>query len=166
MKQHLIHLCFHTVPCTMSLRALILQHSLPLLPRHSFSRQTLSAALQSVQSGPENAETAHSFLESASPTATTRRDPIGLDRLDDIGRENVIDTLFGSGTIAPARALLDAWQDAGLSAMESSEHPQSDVSGRLERRLEYSAGVGEHLVEVGSGLLWFILAICPASPRV
>lgn len=109
-----------TTSTTMSLRSTILHHALPLLPTHSFARQTLLTALSSTRNAPPSP---HS-------------------------QENVIDTLFG-GTVAPARALVDAWAEEGLKVMKPSDGAgPSSLREVLGRRLEYSAGVGEHLVEV------------------
>lgn len=106
----------------MSLRTKILQHSLHLLPVHSFSRRTLSLALSSLPSSHPD------FQPSPTP-------------------ESVIDTLFGEGISAPGDALVYAWEEAGRGRMEEGD-PSTGVKGLLEERLRYSAEVGEHLVEV------------------
>jgi hypothetical protein len=58
--------------------------------------------------------------------------------------ESVVDTLFGPGPSA-GKALVEAWEHEGLSRMDKGK----GVQDMLERRLSYSAEVGEHLVEVG-----------------
>ncbi|GFZ50649.1 hypothetical protein JCM24511_08407, partial [Saitozyma sp. JCM 24511] len=101
----------------MSLRSTILTHSLPLLPTYSFTRQTLTHALSS--------------LPSDHPSY--RPEPLS---------ESVVDTLFGPGPSA-GKALVEAWEHEGLSRMDKGK----GVQDMLERRLSYSAEVGEHLVE-------------------
>ena len=69
----------------------------------------------------------------------------------------MVDTIFGPGSTA-SRALVEAWDEAGLYHMvDGGAAPASVVSkkgkekaleGLLERRLEYSSNVGEHIVEV------------------
>ena len=123
----------------MSLRVSVLQQALPLLPQHSFTRQTLSLALSSLR-----------------PDLTHPSESLGRDAqfpqaevVTHYRVENVIDTLFGTGSIAPGKALVEAWQEAGLKDMEEAG-PSSKLSDRLGRRLRYSSTVGEHLVEVSS----------------
>ena len=58
--------------------------------------------------------------------------------------ESVIDTVFGNGQAA-SKALVAAWEEHGLGEMQGK-----DLRERLVGRLRFSAGVGEHLVEVGS----------------
>jgi len=106
----------------MSLRSKILHHALPLLPAHSFTRQTLSLALSSL------------------PTSHP-------DHRPDPTAEGVIDTLFGEGITAPGQALVEAWDEQGRARMEAVD-AKGGVRGMLRDRLGYSAGVGEHLVEV------------------
>ena len=101
-----------------SLRSIILHHSLPLLPSRSFTRQTLAIAL--------------SCLPPSHPDH--RSTPLS---------DSIIDTIFGNGPTAPGHALVDAWQEVGVGGMEGAS-----VRERLKSRLGYSAGVGEHLVEV------------------
>ncbi|RXK37659.1 hypothetical protein M231_05071 [Tremella mesenterica] len=105
----------------MSFRQTILNHSLPLIPKHSFTRSTLSYSLSSLP-------TSH----------PSYRPPL---------EDSVIDTIFGPGHIA-CKALVDAWEEEGLkrlSIVESgSEEKLEDI---LKRRLKYSYEVGEHLVE-------------------
>jgi hypothetical protein len=107
----------------MSLRSTILTHSLPLLPTYSFTRQTLTHALSSLP--PDH--------------ASYRPEPLS---------DSVVDTLFGPGPSA-GKALVEAWEDEGLSRMDKGK----GVGDMLERRLSYSAEVGEHLVEVGPPFL-------------
>ncbi|WWC57852.1 uncharacterized protein I303_100387 [Kwoniella dejecticola CBS 10117] len=66
--------------------------------------------------------------------------------------DGVIDTIFGNGSVAPSRALVDAWQEEGLRAMSSSKETKEDLGDVLKRRITYSAGVGEHLVEAYANL--------------
>jgi hypothetical protein len=115
----------------MSLRSTILKHSIPLLPTHSFTRHTLSISLSSLPAS-------HPDHRSA-PV-----DP------------GVIDTVFGEGTTTPCRALVTAWEEAGLTSMsddagsgiEGTGTSKERVKIRLRQRLRYSARLGEHLVEV------------------
>ncbi|KAK1926254.1 hypothetical protein DB88DRAFT_544500 [Papiliotrema laurentii] len=100
----------------MALRTSILKHALPLVPQHSFTRHTLLLALPSL-------------------------DPAHPDYQPDVS-ESVIDTLFGNGNTAPARALVDAWVGEGLHAVQGA-----NTRERLKNRLRYSSLVGEHLVE-------------------
>lgn len=111
----------------MSLRAKILTHSLPLLPTHSFTRQTLSLAL--------------SRLSADHP-----------DYISEVTPDSTLDTLFGDGSAGP-KALVRRWEEEGLEKM--SAEPEASGSGgskpldrRLRARLSFSADVGEHLVEV------------------
>ena len=124
----------------MSLRSFILQQALPLLPRHSFTRQTLSLALASLR--PE-------LTDSSGSTGQVASSSHNDDSRTHYRVENVIDTLFGTGSIAPAKALVEAWHDVGLENMVEAG-PSSKLSDRLSRRLRYSSTVGEHLVEVSA----------------
>ncbi|KAL1412070.1 hypothetical protein Q8F55_003067 [Vanrija albida] len=101
----------------MSLRSAVLAHALPHLPRTSFTRAALSTALASLP-----------------PSDAQHRPPLSHD---------VVDTLFGPGAAGP-RALVRAWEDAGLEGMRGAKGSVKDVLGA---RLAYSASVGEHLVE-------------------
>ncbi|ORX33559.1 hypothetical protein BD324DRAFT_639285 [Kockovaella imperatae] len=120
----------------MSLKTTILQYALPLLPKYSFTRDTLSLALQQIRS----------VEQPLAPSRAVSRDFAHTSQLDSIGRENIIDTLFGTGTTSPAKALVESWQVEGLKSVDSG-HDRASLTERLERRLEYSSGVGEHLVE-------------------
>lgn len=109
----------------MSLRAKILTHSLPLLPTHSFTRQTLALAL--------------SRLPSDHPDH--RVEPIP---------DSVLDTLFGDGRAAP-KALVQRWEEEGIEPMEAESGSKPSIAGlesRLRSRLTYSAGLGHYLPEV------------------
>lgn len=106
----------------MSLRSTILRHSLPLLPIHSFTRQTLSLALNSLP-------------------------PSHPDYRPDPTPEGMIDTLFGEGIKAPGQTLVEAWEAEGRKSMEEKD-VKDGVGSTLRGRLRYSAEVGEHLVEV------------------
>ncbi|ORY31922.1 hypothetical protein BCR39DRAFT_479444 [Naematelia encephala] len=104
----------------MSLRATILSHSLPHLPTHSFTRSTLVHALTALP-----------------PSHPDYREPQVV--------ENAIDTIFGPGNVGAAKALVEAWEDAGRDDMTGKQGGLKEI---LQRRLEWSAAVGEHLVEV------------------
>ncbi|KAI9635983.1 uncharacterized protein MKK02DRAFT_44682 [Dioszegia hungarica] len=111
----------------MSLRAKILTHSLPLLPTHSFTRQTLALAL--------------SRLPSDHPDH--RVEPIP---------DSVLDTLFGDGRAAP-KALVQRWEEEGIEPMEAESGSKPSIAGlesRLRSRLTYSAGLGHYLPEAYS----------------
>lgn len=107
----------------MSLRTKILSHSLPLLPTHSFTRQTLSLALSRLPSGhPDH-----------------QAEPIS---------ETVLDTIFGDGNAA-SKALVQRWEEEGVNTMLAESSSTGRImEARLKSRLTYSAEVGEHLVEV------------------
>lgn len=99
----------------MSLRNTILKHSLPLIPRHSFTRQTLSLSLPS--------------LPSDHP-----------DHKPEIN-DTIIDTLFGQGIAAP-KALVGAWQENGLENMEG-EAVEDRLKSRLRYSAEVGAHLVE-----------------------
>ncbi|TYJ52371.1 hypothetical protein B9479_007027 [Cryptococcus floricola] len=102
----------------MSLRAQILAKALSAIPSQSFTRPALVGSLVALK--PEFP------------------DP-----------EAVIDTVFGPGNVVPAKALVEAWEEEGLKSMRGTGEGQGrkGLEALLARRLEYSAGVGEHLVE-------------------
>lgn len=104
----------------MSLRTQILHGAIHHLPTHSFTRPALILALSQLR--PEVS------------------DP-----------EGVIDTLFGPGGVAPVRALVESWEEEGKAVMkgEGEGKGKKGLERVLGRRLQWSAGVGEHLVEVG-----------------
>lgn len=122
----------------MSLRTKLLTHALPLIPTHSFTPLALTHAL------------------SALPTSHPDHQAESLS-------DTVLDTLFGSD-VAAKKALVGAWEEEGLREMRSFEidgapggaGPSTTQRGggqvmlreMMGRRLEYSARVGEHLVEV------------------
>lgn len=107
-------------PFEMSLRTQILHGAIPHLPTHSFTRPALVLALAQLR--PEVS------------------DP-----------EGVIDTLFGPGGVTPVRALVESWEEEGKAIMkgEGEGKGKKGLERVLSRRLQWSAGVGEHLVEVG-----------------
>lgn len=104
----------------MSLRTQILHGAIHHLPTHSFTRPALILALSQLR--PEVS------------------DP-----------EGVIDTLFGPGGVAPVRALVESWEEEGKAVMKGAGEGKGKkgLERVLGRRLQWSAGVGEHLVEVG-----------------
>lgn len=124
----------------MSLRTSILTHALPLISTHSFTRAALSASL--------------TRLPSDHPDA--RSTPVN---------EAALDTLYGEGNGA-ALALVQRWAEEGSKTMMSPSDGSSLAEGSasassakgkgreqrlgdmLARRIDYSAEVGEHLVEV------------------
>ena len=110
----------------MSLRSKILQHALPRLPTHSFTRHNLSLALTSLP-------------------------PSHPDYRPDPTPEGMIDTLFGEGLLAPGQALTEAWEKEGRDGMQRAD-VQEGVSGILRGRLRWSAAVGENLVQVCPGI--------------
>ena len=138
-----------------SLRASILHHSLPLLSTHSFTRHTLTLALASLRPDLTSSSTPlHANTEQEASTKRTKSTKVSRSKqkthtkaeASSLASDNVLDTLFGSGT-APARALVRAWEDEGISKI--TQRP-GDMRDRLRSRLEYSAQVGEHLVEVSA----------------
>nr|XP_019014258.1 uncharacterized protein I206_00340 [Kwoniella pini CBS 10737]OCF53039.1 hypothetical protein I206_00340 [Kwoniella pini CBS 10737] len=64
----------------------------------------------------------------------------------------VIDTLFGTGSVASSRALVEKWEEEGLKSMNSSKETEDDLEEVLKRRIEYSSKAGEHLVEAYANL--------------
>jgi ubiquinone biosynthesis protein COQ9 len=104
-------------------RTQILRNALPLIPTKSFTRQTLLTSLSSL---PPSSSTAPS---------STHTD-----------HDAILDTIFGAGPSAPAKALLEAWEQEGATQMQKL----GEIEERLEERLAYSAEVGEHLGEVSS----------------
>ncbi|KIR55138.1 hypothetical protein I315_02376 [Cryptococcus gattii Ru294] len=107
----------------MSLRTQILHGAIHHLPTHSFTRPALILALSQLR--PEVS------------------DP-----------EGVIDTLFGPGGVAPVRALVESWEEEGKAVMkgEGEGKGKKGLERVLGRRLQWSAGVGEHLVEAYANL--------------
>nr|KIR47741.1 hypothetical protein I312_02888 [Cryptococcus bacillisporus CA1280] len=107
----------------MSLRTQILHGAIHHLPTHSFTRPALVLALSQLR--PEVS------------------DP-----------EGVIDTLFGPGGVAPVRALVESWEEEGKAVMkgEGEGMGKKGLERVLGRRLQWSAGVGEHLVEAYANL--------------
>ncbi|KIR75191.1 hypothetical protein I310_01469 [Cryptococcus deuterogattii CA1014] len=107
----------------MSLRTQILHGAIPHLPTHSFTRPALVLALAQLR--PEVS------------------DP-----------EGVIDTLFGPGGVTPVRALVESWEEEGKAIMkgEGEGKGKKGLERVLSRRLQWSAGVGEHLVEAYANL--------------
>ncbi|KIR63748.1 hypothetical protein I314_03154 [Cryptococcus bacillisporus CA1873] len=107
----------------MSLRTQILHGAIHHLPTHSFTRPALVLALSQLR--PEVS------------------DP-----------EGVIDTLFGPGGVAPVRALVESWEEEGKAVMkgEGEGKGKKGLERVLGRRLQWSAGVGEHLVEAYANL--------------
>ncbi|KIR30022.1 hypothetical protein I309_00889 [Cryptococcus deuterogattii LA55] len=107
----------------MSLRTQILHGAIPHLPTHSFTRPALVLALAQLR--PEVS------------------DP-----------EGVIDTLFGPGSVTPVRALVESWEEEGKAIMkgEGEGKGKKGLERVLSRRLQWSAGVGEHLVEAYANL--------------
>lgn len=77
-----------------SVRLQILKHALPLLPVHSFSRQSLLRSLPSL-------------------------DPSHPDYRNDIP-ESIIDTLFGPGNTGASQALVEAWHLEGLHSLHGT----------------------------------------------
>lgn len=110
----------------MSLRTQILHGAIPHLPTHSFTRPALILALSQLR-----------------PAVS---DP-----------EAVIDTIFGPGGITPVRALVESWEEEGKVVMkgEGEGKGKKGLERVLGRRLQWSAGVGEHLVEVGRFFIGF-----------
>ncbi|WVQ93999.1 hypothetical protein IAU59_001077 [Kwoniella sp. CBS 9459] len=109
----------------MALRSQILSHTLPLLPTHSFTRSALVTSLRSLKPEINNADA-------------------------------VIDTVFGSGSVGPVKSLVEFWEEQGRSEMEmesSLGEGNVELEDVLARRLEWSAAVGEHLVEAYANLL-------------
>ncbi|BEI83733.1 hypothetical protein CcaverHIS002_0403370 [Cutaneotrichosporon cavernicola] len=109
----------------MSLRSAILKATIPLIPEAGFSRAALSAGLASLPASSSKVQ-------------------------DDAGREAVIDTLFSGNAASDApRALVQAWEDEGRAIMHNGV--KGDALERLVtvlgRRLEWSASVGEHLLD-------------------
>ena len=80
-----------------SLRSTILQHAIPLIPTHSFTRQALLRSLPSLKQDHPDYRPA---LE-----------------------ESVVDTIFGSGQ-APAQSLTAAWEEDGLASMQGKDARQ------------------------------------------
>ncbi|OXH23403.1 hypothetical protein J008_06077 [Cryptococcus neoformans] len=107
----------------MSLRTQILHGAIPHLPTHSFTRPALILALSQLR-----------------PAVS---DP-----------EAVIDTIFGPGGITPVRALVESWEEEGKVVMkgEGEGKGKKGLERVLGRRLQWSAGVGEHLVEAYANL--------------
>nr|KIR83605.1 hypothetical protein I308_05993 [Cryptococcus tetragattii IND107] len=107
----------------MSLRTQILHGAIHHLPTHSFTRPALILALSQLR--PEVS------------------DP-----------EGVIDTLFGPGGVAPVRALVESWEEEGKAVMKGTGEGKGKkgLERVLGRRLQWSAGVGEHLVEAYANL--------------
>jgi hypothetical protein len=110
----------------MALRSAILKAAIPLVPEAGFTRAALSAGLASLPSSSSKVS-------------------------DDAGRDAVIDTLFGGAAASDApRALVQAWEEEGRAAMHGVG--KGDALERLVtvlgRRLEWSASVGEHLLDV------------------
>ncbi|WVQ80444.1 hypothetical protein IAT38_002549 [Cryptococcus sp. DSM 104549] len=110
----------------MALRSQILTSALPLLPIHSFTRPALLSSLRSLKP------------EVSDPDA-------------------VLDTIFGAGQVGCGRALVERWEEVGREEMagEGAGVVGKGVKGLeevLSRRLEYSAVVGEHLVEAYANL--------------
>ena len=120
----------------MALRSSILTHALPHLPITSFTRQALLTSLSRL------------------PTDHPDYRAEGIS-------DSVLDTLFGDGRGAEG-ALVGAWADEGVreirgdlkgegeAGTSSWKGTRARIGERLGRRLEYSARVGEHLVEVCS----------------
>ncbi|KAK4683651.1 hypothetical protein P7C73_g6584, partial [Tremellales sp. Uapishka_1] len=113
----------------MSLRSAILSSAIPLLPNHSFTRQTLVDSLASLP-----ASSSSSSFSSSSSSSSSTANP-----------ESIVDVLFGTGNSSPSKALFEAWAEAGRKDMTNVV--EQGVGGMLERRLEWSSRVGEHLVE-------------------
>lgn len=115
----------------MALRAAILSAAIKEIPSLSFTRAALSAGFSSIP-----------------PTVVSSLSP---STLDPTARDAVIDTLFGSDSSA-SRALVEAWEAYGANEMSGvgTGSPKDRVRSALSKRLEWSAGVGEHLVEVSS----------------
>lgn len=121
----------------MSLRTAILKAAIPHIPEQGFTRAALNTGLASLPSSATSSSSASSASSSAG--------------LDEAGRDAVIDTLFGSSSASDApRALVQAWEDEGRSVMHvaGKGSAQDRLLAVLGRRLEWSAGVGEHLVDV------------------
>lgn len=126
----------HIDPNTMatsSLRTRILHHALTHVPEHSFTLRPLINSLSSL------------------PTSHADHD-------ETVSTE-VLDVLFGSELNA-RQELVRAWETEGLKSMTNFEPKQLAGSSKsnpreldtiaevLRQRLEYSARIGEHLVEV------------------
>lgn len=138
----------------MSLRASILKAAIPHIPEAGFTRAALNAGLASL---PSSSSSSPASSSSSSSTASSASSSSPTSQLDDAGREAVIDTLFGGSSASDApRTLVEAWEDAGRKDMHSAP-TTGGASDRLMavlgRRLEWSASVGEHLVDVSSGLV-------------
>lgn len=114
----------------MALRAAILASAIKQIPTLSFTRAALNAGLASLP---------QSTLSSISPSTSSPP--------DDAAREAIIDTVFGTDSSAP-RALVEAWEEAGNYIGELNGPPKERTLTALSQRLEWSATVGEHLVEV------------------
>lgn len=127
----------------MSFRSAILTHALPHIPSASFTRQALTASLTTLSKD-------HPDYRSA---------PLS---------DEVLDTLYGSERGAE-KELVARWADEGVSVVRGPlgavQHGNGESSSgadkgkgkvvdrirtRLERRLDFSGDVGEHLVEVSS----------------
>ena len=130
----------------------ILNCSLPLIPRYSFTRHAIR---QGVIASLNTSHTHSPFKHDHDQLQNTSNIDDGL-RID-----NIIDTVFGDG-VQPEKELVKFWEERGLNAITSSsssptssEPRNSKMSNgkRLERllldRLEYSEiTAGEHLVQV------------------
>ncbi|WWC85556.1 uncharacterized protein L201_000420 [Kwoniella dendrophila CBS 6074] len=66
----------------------------------------------------------------------------------------ILDTLFGSGSVGPSKALVERWEEEGLKVMSNSSDPteKESLGAVLKRRIEYSSNVGQHLVEAHANL--------------
>ncbi|OCF44259.1 hypothetical protein I317_01877 [Kwoniella heveanensis CBS 569] len=112
----------------MALRSQILDHTLPLLHTQSFTRPALVSSLRTLKPEIQDAD-------------------------------SVIDTIFGSGSVGPVRSLVEFWEDRGRSEMEGQQQGANVTAGKvdleqvLSKRLEWSAAVGEHLVEAYANLI-------------
>lgn len=117
-----------------ALRLRILHHALPHISEHSFTLRPL--------------------LRSLPDLPTDHADH------DNAVTPEVLDVLFGS-EISARKELVQAWEQEGLRDMLGDSLGQAGqagpstkagemriIAGLLARRLEYSARVGEHLVEV------------------
>ncbi|WVF66384.1 hypothetical protein IAT40_001124 [Kwoniella sp. CBS 6097] len=109
----------------MALRSQILNNTLPLLSTHSFTRPALVSSLRSLKPEIQNADA-------------------------------VIDTIFGPGSAGAVKSLVEFWEERGRSEMEGEAQESGvrvDLEDVLARRLEWSAAVGEHLVEAYANLI-------------
>ncbi|WVR03384.1 hypothetical protein IAU60_000375 [Kwoniella sp. DSM 27419] len=88
----------------------------------------------------------HSFTRPALLTALRSLKP------EVTNHDAVLDTLFGPGSVGATKALVEAWETEGRARMGSEGEANEDLAQVLMRRMDWSAGAGEHLVEAYANL--------------